>query len=475
MIAPIAKGGLQLSLGQGVTLVLSFLRNMILAKLLGPENMGVGAGFMSVMVAVELTSDLGMQKLVVQSNETDNPRFIGTVHSMVLIRSFLLATIIFLVAGPSARWFQAPEAVWAFQLLALVPLCKSLTNLDIYRQHRDLKFHATISVDILSQAAAFMIAVAVGLAYGTYSAILAGVLSQSMTSAMTSQLFASKRHLFAMERTTITKIYSFGWPLAISGVLMLIGIQSDRFIVGRAFGLNDLGNYSLALTLAMAPFGAIAKVFNSMYLPLLARSRDEPGRFLHQFRRICVLTSLAAAGCACLFMLLGRPTVMILFGDEYRTTSVLMGWMGIIVATRLLRIVPNQAALALGDTKVVLCGNIARAGGTLFMISTVLAGCSLQYFVTVIFLCESIALLAQLLALRSFSKIPLSAVSTAILIPVVAVLLTGCLNALLPPDELSVTRIVFALLATIGLALAFARSALGTVRWRSLFTKLREC
>ena len=49
------------------------------------------------------------------------------------------------------------------------------------------------------------------------------------------------------------RLLTFGWPLLVNGLLMFGIVQGDRLIIGTAYSVYDLGIYSVALTLAMAP------------------------------------------------------------------------------------------------------------------------------------------------------------------------------------------------------------------------------
>ena len=127
------KGAAVVGGGQALGQVLSFVRNVIVARLLGPDDFGIAATFALTVSLLEMISDLGTDKLIILAADGDNPRLQASAQLWQFAREAVGALLILALAWPLAALFGVPQARWAFYWLALVPLLRGLLHLDIKR------------------------------------------------------------------------------------------------------------------------------------------------------------------------------------------------------------------------------------------------------------------------------------------------------------------------------------------------------
>ncbi len=125
-----------LVLAEGVTFALRFLRTIVLARLLLPADFGIAATFMLTVQFLDLLSDLGADKLLLQCPEEQVERVQSVWQSLAAVRGVITGALIFVSAGLLARMFNAPQAVIGFRLLGLLPVLQGFTHQDIVRAAR---------------------------------------------------------------------------------------------------------------------------------------------------------------------------------------------------------------------------------------------------------------------------------------------------------------------------------------------------
>jgi O-antigen/teichoic acid export membrane protein len=396
----ILKGGVLLSVGQAAALVLSFVRNLIIARLVGPENMGIAAGFAATMSALELTSDLGLLKIVIQDDEADQPEFLGTAHSLVCLRALIPTVGLFLLAQPFANWFNSPHAVWAFQLLALAPLIKAFSHLDLYRCHRHLRYGPLTCVEICSQAAGLAAGVLSAWISQDYRAVLISILVQAMTYTFASHIAATVPYRLRWSPEIARRILTFGWPLLINGLLMFLGVHSDRFIIVRGFGLEIVGIFAVASALVVVPSHALHRILNSLILPLLSASKSNRDLLLAQYRKAAHTTATLAVCLVAALAMIGPECVVLFYGSEFSRAA---GWMGLLAAlqaVRLIRCIPTQAALALGATCLIMWANVVRAAAIPLAAVAAFMGASMELVLVCFCIAELLALMYSVVGLE---------------------------------------------------------------------------
>src|SRR5260370_14054025 len=70
----ILRGGSLLAAGQVASQASSFIRNVIIARIISPADFGIAATFATTLSLMEMISYLAGEKLLVQSPDGDDPR-----------------------------------------------------------------------------------------------------------------------------------------------------------------------------------------------------------------------------------------------------------------------------------------------------------------------------------------------------------------------------------------------------------------
>lgn len=365
----ILHGAFKLGSGQVVVQVCSFVRSVILARLISPEDFGIAATFAMTFSLLEMVSNLSVQSLLVQAPDGDAPRFQATGHLLLVFRGLLNAALLLVLALPLSSLFGVPQAWWAFCWIAAIPLLRGFSHLDLCRYQRNMRFAPQVVVDIVSSFLVTLLAWPIAARLRDYSAMLWLLLLQSAVQAIGSHIVAERRYVWTWDQDYARRFISFGWPLLVNGLLMYGILQGDRFIIGASgrlfpnsvYNLADLGIYSVAFSLTMAPSTLFTNMASALFLPVLARVQTEPEQFERRYKA-CVLTlALAGAMIAIPFIVVGSWIVPLIFGSKYAAAGAFIGWLGAMWGVRVFRTGPTQAALALGDSRNSMIANIARS------------------------------------------------------------------------------------------------------------------
>jgi O-antigen/teichoic acid export membrane protein len=373
----IVGGGLKLGGNQAFVQVCSFARSVIVARLISPANFGVAATFAMTFSFLEMISNLAAETVIIQAKDGNEPAFQQTAQVVQFLRGLANALFIFALAGVISRLFGVPQAKPAFQCLALLPLLRGVTNLDVNRLQRDLKFGPSILADSGSNLLVTIIALPLGLWLRDYWAMLWLLILQSAAYVTGSHLVAVRRYSWGWSKVYARTILSFGWPLVINGLLLYIILQGDRFVIGAArrlfthssYTLADLGVYSVAFALTFAPTMLVANISTSLFLPLLSRAQADGFQFEKRYVACFQFVSLMASVISILFIVSGGWLIRMIYGQKYAAAGAFVGVLAAMQAMRILRVAPTLAAMAHADTKNAMFSNIVRTlalAGVLF-------------------------------------------------------------------------------------------------------------
>jgi len=410
----VVKGGLKLGFGQVVAQLCSFARSIILARLISPANFGIAATFAMTFSLLEMLSNLSADKLLIQAKEGNEPELQSSAQLLNAIRGSINAAIIFALAIPLARLFGIRQAAWAFACLALVPLIRGFAHLDFNRLQREIRFGPSVKVDISTNVLATLAAFPLGWWLRDYSAMLWLLVLQAIGYTIGSHLVAERRYKLSWHPEYIKKMAEFGWPLLINGVLMFGIFEGDRLVIGAShrlfaysqFTLSDLGVYSVAFSLTMAPTMFVANVCTSLFLPLLSQVQGSITQFNRRYSACSEMIALLAAGISIPFIFAGGKCVILIYGAKYAGAGAVIGWLAAMWALRMIRVTPTLAAMALGDTTNAMISNAVRSTALAGILCAAALGAHLVWIGICGFLGEFMATGVSILRLRARSGVP---------------------------------------------------------------------
>jgi O-antigen/teichoic acid export membrane protein len=403
-----------LAAGQIFIQICSFIRNVVIARLISPADFGIASMFAISLSLIEMISNLAAEKLIIQDIEGDSECFQATIHCLQFVRGCLIGLILFSIAGPLARLFGVEDARWAFRWLGFIPFIRGLIHQDMIRLQRQMRFGPSILVETGVSVVVMIAAYPLGRWFGDYSAMLWIIVAQAGIVVLGSHIVAERRYRWALDKNTISRLLIFGWPLLINGLLMFGILQGDRFMIGaanRLFGraiytLTDLGVYSVAFSLVFAPTMLIANVGTALFLPLLSRVQDSGRSFERRYYFVCQTIALAGGLFSIPFIISGEWIIRLIYGQKYANAGSVVAWLAAMQALRIIRIGPTLAAMAKGDTKNAMFSNVVRSVAFAGVVLTAAFGGPLPLIAASGFMGEVLAMGFCVGRLKSIHRIP---------------------------------------------------------------------
>ncbi len=392
-MAKTLKGGLLLSAGLGLGQGLSFLRNLVVANFLAPDDFGIAMSFAITVFLLESLSDMAWDRMLVQAPDGDDDELMACAHFLTFLRGVISATVVFLIAGPLSKYYSCPEALWAYRTLALVPIIRSFVHLERKRDHRHMEFKKDVATEITSQIVGAFVGSIAALLTQHWSCMLTAILAQSMAWALMSRFVANVEYRWVVSKEMTLRFFRFGWPLIINGFLIFSVTRGDMMVIGGEVNMSALGVYAVASLLVFAPGGIITRVVSTLYLPRLSACQDDAVSRLHEFS-LCRYGALVTALPFVTFYGLGSSAVVeLLYPEKYNAAGSIIPWLAIAGGIRILRSAYSTAALSCGATTLPMHANILRASLLLVLLFAARAGWTLVQLASLAAIGESLALL----------------------------------------------------------------------------------
>lgn len=325
--------------------------NLIVSRMLSPEIYGLMAIVNTVINGLQMFSDIGLSFSVIQSSRGSDPRFLGTVWSLQIMRGMAL-WLVALALAPAVAWFYGDSRLGA--LLGIVSVGTVLTGLRSVSRLEDRR-HLRQGWLALVDFGGMLIASLTMIVWAVYDAsvwaLVAGTLTGSLVATVISHLIPGRRVLPAWDRAAVREISGFAMWVMLSTLMLYLAQQSDRLIFGRLEGIAVLGVYNIAAVLVAPPVIIMNQLGGSILFPALSRARESGRDFQAAYasarRPLVVAGGVLVSGLiAC-----GPALIELLYDPRWHRAGTFLQWLALQTWFRVLSTAPAAALLALGEPK----------------------------------------------------------------------------------------------------------------------------
>ena len=379
----------------------AFLRNLILARLIGAEQMGVAVALALGIRIFEMAGEFGIDRLLVQVEATTLPAMRRVIHLLQLLKGGSVAAAAILLALPVSQALNVGIDPIIFAVAALSLLVRGASNCDYRERQRSAEFGPALVVEGGSNLLAALAAAPLAWLLRDYTVLAWVSLLQAMLFCILSHIVASHSYRLGFDRELFSRCLRYGAPIALNGALMFLALQGDRLIVALHFSGAELARFALAAQLTLLPALIGARYVLASELPRLGQlSREKTGFGKHCVALLHRVGAFAVAGTLALG-LAGNTLVGWLYGDVYQIAPEVFWLLAAGAGIRLIRAVPGTALMALESTHLLFLSNVPRLLTLPVALWTVVSGGSLATMVAISVIGEVLSLGVALLALTA--------------------------------------------------------------------------
>jgi O-antigen/teichoic acid export membrane protein len=312
-------------IGQVVSQAVRLISSMILSRLLFPEEFGLSVIVGTACAGLTMLTNVGVSQGIVQHQRGDDPTFLNTGWTLLVVRGFVLWFAACLLAYPLSIVLREPALATLLPVGALSATITGLASTSLFTLRRHLIVLPLVKLEIYSQ----LLTVALNVAFAWYfrsvwGLIAAGLVGNLFTTLASHLMQVGYRNRFAWDGAAWSEIYTVGKWVQASSILSFVSLQIDRLLLVRLVDASTLGVYYFASTLAEAVSAAATRVTHGVLFPSLSQiNRESPERLTDVYYRIRlrfdVLTLLPIGVLATL----SNAIVELLFDPRYHAA----GWM----------------------------------------------------------------------------------------------------------------------------------------------------
>jgi O-antigen/teichoic acid export membrane protein len=340
----------------------TLLRNILIARLIGPEQFGLGVTLAVSITAFEMASDFGVQKYIIQSKRGDRENFQGSLNLFFLFRTVFVAVLIYCLSKPIAEGFQNAAMVGWYQALALILLIRGVQHFDSYRFQKSYDFRPGLLRVAVSHSLSVIVGIGVALVYQDFRAFFWAMATEAATDAIMSHIVAHRKYRLLWDKGEVTNLLRFGVPVAANGSVNFLGSQGDRILVGLLLTPKDLGLYAAILMITSAPGLLLNSFLMTIGLPFLANSGAREDLRL-RFNLIGVIFSSGAIVILSFVVIFSEYLIVFIYGQKFSGSSNIVVLLAFSQVPLYFTFWISLGLLSQGYTKTLLLLSCIRISG----------------------------------------------------------------------------------------------------------------
>lgn len=311
-----ASGVIWATLDKFGNLGIQFIVNLVLARLLYPEEFGV-VGILAIFIAVSNTLvEGGFGSALIQKKRPTQ-----TDYSTILFWNIGLSTLLYLLlfaAAPAVgRYFAMPVLCDVLRGIGLSLIFTGITSVQSNRLQKRLEFNTLAATNIVSSVIAGCTAMLLAFrGWGVWSLVALQImhpLARIFMLYFVSGWLPSLR--FSVK--SLRSLFGFGGYLLIANLLQETCKNIQGFIIGKRFSATQMGYFSQAYKLDNITSYSIPQVIVQVMFPVYSSIQDERQRLAKLLEMNVRVISFLVFPVLSLLILSSAPLIDLLYGAKW--------------------------------------------------------------------------------------------------------------------------------------------------------------
>ncbi len=303
-------GGLRIAL-RGIT----FVKTIIIARILNPAQFGTFGVASLVLTFVETITETGINTILIQEDNIDE--FKPTARVISVLRGLIISIVIFLSAGFISNFFHSPESKDLIFMIGFVPLIRGFINPSIIHFKKDLKFHK----EFFYRSSIFLVESTVSailvIIFKDPLALVWGLIVSAIYEVVVSYILASPKLALAYNHEVAKKIVSRGKWITLSGIFDYAFYYGDNIVVGRTLGTHALGIYDMAYRFSLLPITEISDVVAQVTFPVFTKISHDSRRLMKAYIKSTSVIACITIPFGLILILFPTQLVNLILGEKW--------------------------------------------------------------------------------------------------------------------------------------------------------------
>lgn len=312
----VASGAVWLLIARIGGQVFGLASTIIVARFLLPDDYGVFAAAMSLMMVIAVFGEFPVSQAIVQLSDANDDDY-DTAFTINLLRSLAVALVLVLLAAPLASFMNDARVGPVTAALAIYTFVLGLRNPRVEWFARQMDFSKEAFIEIGSKLAQFLFSVGFAIYLKSYWAIVIGISMGAATQLVLSHLVRPAIPRFTLK--SFNRLFSYSAWMAGQSILGQVYQLIDTLTLGRLAGAATLAAYSIGTLLS----GRISEVISIPAARSLFAAfsiiQSDLNRLAHACLNSMAFMAFFVTPIAVTMTVFAEPIILLVLGDKWQS------------------------------------------------------------------------------------------------------------------------------------------------------------
>ena len=297
-------------------LAISFISNIILARILSPDDFGC-IGMLAIFIAIgDIFIDGGFAVALIQKKRPTQEDY-STVFYCNLIISIFLYILLFFTAPAISSFYRIPLLKDVLRVEGLVFIINGFRIIQANQIRKKLKFKELSIIEITS--AVITLALTVYFAYLGWGiwALVAQQILHCFITVLLMWIVNKWYPSWVFSKQSFKELFSFGGFVLLSNIITILSSEIQGLLIGLFFNPATMGYYSQARKLESVPAAGVSAVINQVSFPVLSEAQNDNNTLIQMTRRFIVSVAFLIIPIMFLCILIGKQIIVLCYSDKW--------------------------------------------------------------------------------------------------------------------------------------------------------------
>jgi O-antigen/teichoic acid export membrane protein len=331
-----AKRGLfALAISNGLQQIVTWALTLLTIRLLLPSDYGLMALIESLSPYFAIIASFDLASWIIQKKGLDaKDEEAALTHGIIL--GLLACLLLICIAPLASRFYQSEELYVPLLFVGATFLFRGLGAAGEGKLKRDLRFREIARVQLFVSVVRGVIQLVLAYMGFGFWALVSGFFFAEVVRSISWLRLSRIPLVLRIDKELSKDALKFGLPSAGASLLWTLYSSSDNLFVGRVFGAELLGLYSMGYYLVDLPAAKINQIVRPVLIPFYSKLKENLDELRSSFLRTARGTTAVLYPCVAGMGIIAYDFVPLLLDDSWsglETALVIMSLSGVLRVT----------------------------------------------------------------------------------------------------------------------------------------------
>ena len=297
-------------------MIISFCSNLVLARLLTPDDYGLIGMLMIFILIANTFVDGGFGSALIQKKDPTEEDY-STIFYWNLFLSVVLYILLFLCAPYIARFYKLPLLSSVLRVQGGVLILNSLSIIQQNRLRKQLHFKQLSLVGIFSAFLSLVITIYLAyLGWGVW-ALVAQQLLMSFFNAILYWIVGKWSPKLVFSTKSFKELFGFGGFILLSNLINTLCNNIQGLLIGKFFSPHTMGLYSQARKLEEVASTSLSSVVDQVSYPVLAEVQNDRMQMIKVIKKLITSIAFFSFPAMLLLVVIAEPVIILLYSNKW--------------------------------------------------------------------------------------------------------------------------------------------------------------